>query len=859
MQRNKNSEMEDISVGWALPMELPWWEINVKTDKVSFTKNKIKSLGYKTKEFKEIDVDNLMKLVHPNDFPKVKRAMNNCLEGTSQIYDVIYRMKEKNGRYSWWYDKGVIVERDRNNNPLRLKGVSIDISKVKQSQILEKLSNHVLNCLNQSNDQLHQIQDIIAEIKKVTDFEAVGIRIKKKDHYPYYETKGFPGDFIQKATHICRENGKSTTSENPIYECMCGKIIAQNIDFSLSSLSCFTENGSFWTNNLLELLKENPENIKDSFTRNNCIEAEFRSVALIPIRNKEVVIGLIQINDSRENVLSGELIRTLESIGLSIGIAFARDEAIKEMKTNEQRFRLAQKSADIGSWDWDIISSELTWSEKIEPMFGFEKGEFEGTYEAFLNRIHPDDRKFVEKSVDDCLQKKKHYAIEHRIVWPDKTIRWVSERGNVIRDKNEKPTRMLGIAQDITQKKKMEKELKKRKNYLKMKVQESTAELAETNKKLKEEIVERKKTQQYLERTKNNLRNVIDSATDFIVSFDMMNRVSIWNKTAENLTLYKQLDVLNRSIGKLKVFDNPEKILEHIKLISEDKAPKTLDIVLKTKDNDTRVIRASGSNIIDANKKWIGSLFMGKDITNEVTVHKKLLAGNSYLITDQDLLSSIDLLSELTNDECSGLIVTRGNPDNIKKQVDLKNNLKIALFTKKTVPDAIALSNLESLEKEIYKFTKQQKKPVILLDGIHYLLSNFSFEAFIKLLYNINDIVVERKAILFVRIDPSTIHPYQMAIVKNELIPLPGQQTDDIIIRDNLFDLIKYIYKQNQANAIVSVKKVMTKFEVTYVTAASRIDSLEEKGLIYSKKEGKIRAIFVTSKGKRLIHKRSTV
>jgi predicted transcriptional regulator len=126
-------------------------------------------------------------------------------------------------------------------------------------------------------------------------------------------------------------------------------------------------------------------------------------------------------------------------------------------------------------------------------------------------------------------------------------------------------------------------------------------------------------------------------------------------------------------------------------------------------------------------------------------------------------------------------------------------------------------------------------------------------------LYDINDIIVEQKAILFVRIDPSTIQAHQMALLKNELIQLPNQQTKDIIIRDDLYDLIKYIYYQNQDNAIVSVKKVMNRLKVTYVTAASRIDSLEEKGLIYSKKQGKIRAIYVTDKGKRLIHKRKTL
>jgi PAS domain S-box-containing protein len=717
------------------------------------------------------------------------------------------------------------------------------------------ISNKILNCLNESTDQIHQIREIIHYIRKFNDFEAVGIRIKKNEHFPYYETNGFPDSFLKKANHFCKNN-KIHSSKIMKYECMCGRIIDQNIN---PEFSYFTQHGSFWTNDLHELLEENPDEIKKSFSRVNCQNANYQSVAIIPIKNKEEVIGLLQINDKRTNIFTEGIIHTMESIGSSIGIAFARDQAISELKTNERRYRLAQRAADIGSWDWDILSSELTWSEKIEPMFGFKKGEFERTYDAFINCVHSDDREFVQKSVNECLQQKKPYAIEHRIIWPDGTIRWVSERGDVIRDKNDNPLRMLGVVQDITKRKEMEDELKHRKEFLKKKVEERTAELVLSNKKLKEEIDERKKTEQYLERTKQNLRNVIDSATEFIASFDTMNRVSIWNKTAENLTSYKQIDVLNRSIGKLNVFDDPEKLIETMNLICEHKGPKFFDLVLKTKANDTRVVRVYPSIIKGYHKECVGSLLMGKDITDDVALHKKLLPGTSYLITSKDNLSSFDLLSELTLEGNSGLIITRGNPEQIKQRLTVSEELDIAFLTKKSMPGMINLCDFEALLHEVDVFTQKKKNPVILLEGVHYLLSYYSFDSFINLLYDINDIIVDRRAILFMRIDPATINQQQMALIENELLSLPGQKTEDIIITDDLFNLIIYIYGQNQNNTMVSVKKVMNEFGITYVTAASRIDALEKKKLIYSKKQGKIRAIFVSNQGKKLIHKRKTV
>jgi PAS domain S-box-containing protein len=117
---------------------------------------------------------------------------------------------------------------------------------------------------------------------------------------------------------------------------------------------------------------------------------------------------------------------------------------------SEERYALAQRVANIGSWDWDIQTGALYWSERIEPMFGFERGKFGATYEAFLECVHPQDRQFVEDSVNASVEEAVDYAIEHRIVWPDGTVRWVSETGDVIRDRDGRALRMVGIVQDIT-------------------------------------------------------------------------------------------------------------------------------------------------------------------------------------------------------------------------------------------------------------------------------------------------------------------------------------------------------------------------------------------------------------------------
>lgn len=116
----------------------------------------------------------------------------------------------------------------------------------------------------------------------------------------------------------------------------------------------------------------------------------------------------------------------------------------------KERLRRGQLYANIGTWEWIIPTGELFWSERIATLFGYKSGELETSYDNFINAVHPDDRQKVNAAITDCIENDIPYEVEHRVVWPDGTIRWLLEKGDVSRDEQGNAIQMLGVVQDIT-------------------------------------------------------------------------------------------------------------------------------------------------------------------------------------------------------------------------------------------------------------------------------------------------------------------------------------------------------------------------------------------------------------------------
>lgn len=123
-----------------------------------------------------------------------------------------------------------------------------------------------------------------------------------------------------------------------------------------------------------------------------------------------------------------------------------------ELRKSEERYNLAQSAANIGSLEWEIATNKVHWSAYVYQIFGLPTDGFAGTLAALMALVHPEDRARVENAITVALQKSE-YHVEHRIVMPDGSSRWVRQTGQVFYDPENHPYRMLGVVQDITDEK----------------------------------------------------------------------------------------------------------------------------------------------------------------------------------------------------------------------------------------------------------------------------------------------------------------------------------------------------------------------------------------------------------------------
>ncbi|HEU5070909.1 MAG TPA: PAS domain S-box protein [Verrucomicrobiae bacterium] len=120
------------------------------------------------------------------------------------------------------------------------------------------------------------------------------------------------------------------------------------------------------------------------------------------------------------------------------------------LRANEAKLQTAQRIAHLGHWELDLATGHLSWSKEAHAIFGVPREQFGADYAAFLACVHPDDRAQMESNQSRSLQEHSALDLEHRIVRPDGTVRWVRERGELVKDETGRPVRLAGTALDIT-------------------------------------------------------------------------------------------------------------------------------------------------------------------------------------------------------------------------------------------------------------------------------------------------------------------------------------------------------------------------------------------------------------------------
>ncbi len=179
---------------------------------------------------------------------------------------------------------------------------------------------------------------------------------------------------------------------------------------------------------------------------------------------KGYIAFAVQGEQTDTRSLSIDYLRTLKGL-LSSALCRCRD--IKRLVVEKERLRVGQIYANIGTWEWDLLTDNIFYSEQMIPLLGLPEGELNMDRQFFVNSVHPDDQDKVKQRVRQVIESDTPYEIEHRVIWRDGTVRWVLEKGAVIRDEKGKPLKLLGTVQDIHEQKLAQIALEERQKELK--------------------------------------------------------------------------------------------------------------------------------------------------------------------------------------------------------------------------------------------------------------------------------------------------------------------------------------------------------------------------------------------------------
>ena len=217
---------------------------------------------------------------------------------------------------------------------------------------------HLLRLLNRPNDTHELVQLLTGFLQEWSGCEAVGVRLKDEEDFPYFETRGFPGEFVVEERRLCGAEGQGL-------ECLCGALLSSN------PLPAATAAGSFWTNDLEGSLASWTAEESPARMRGQCVAEGYRSLALVRLRSMRETVGLLQFADRRAGRLSAEKIAFLEQAAASIAIGLEQRAAQAALRRSEERFRaIADYTVE---WEnWFGVEGRLLWvNPAVERLTGY--------------------------------------------------------------------------------------------------------------------------------------------------------------------------------------------------------------------------------------------------------------------------------------------------------------------------------------------------------------------------------------------------------------------------------------------------------------------------------------------------------
>ena len=281
--------------------------------------------------------------IHPEDRAKFQRDLAALANGASVAME--YRIRRPDGTQRWISSRGFTLGDGSGN----ITGIASDITFRKQAESYRELAREVLQILNEPEDFHTSIQRVLSVMRSRTGFDAVAIRLQSGEDFPYFAQEGFAADFLERENSLIEYDGAGRVCRGDNGEarllCTCGLVLSGRTD---PARLPFTPGGSFWTNDSSSLVGLSPSVDPRLHPRVRCTHAGYASVALVPIRCKGSIVGLVQFNNRQKGSFPFDAIELLEVMVAHIEAALMRKRAEDERVKLEVQLQQAQKLESVG-------------------------------------------------------------------------------------------------------------------------------------------------------------------------------------------------------------------------------------------------------------------------------------------------------------------------------------------------------------------------------------------------------------------------------------------------------------------------------------------------------------------------------
>ncbi|HEU5073110.1 MAG TPA: PAS domain S-box protein, partial [Polyangiaceae bacterium] len=299
--------------------------------------------------------------------------------------------------------------------------------------------------------------------------------------------------------------------------------------------------------------------------------------------------------------------------------------ATAQLRSSEERLRLAQHAAHIGTFELNLQTGVNTWTPELEALHGLEPGEFKNTQQNWEELILAEDRPAALARVNEALETFLPVEGEWRVRWPDGSLHWLVGRFQVLKDEAGRPHRLIGVNMEVTERK-------------------------------KEEAV-RRNAESVARESEESLRITLNSIGDAVIATDTEGRVTRMNPVAEQLTGWQLREASGRKLAEvfhIRNEENREVVQSPVERVLREGVVVGLanHTVLVSRDGTERAITDSGAPIRDANGRLLGVVLVFRDQTADRQAERALQSSDArkgaILEAALDCIVSIDHTGAIT-------------------------------------------------------------------------------------------------------------------------------------------------------------------------------------------------------------------